>query len=118
MKKNSCTQINPKKYLCYGLKKIHTRNLITKKIPAARKSPPHNFSDGPSLRYNVLKRLKVVFALITDEFITIFLSFLSLALRNNLESETSYFLKKIRESNPLETPAEFPIVHFRVRYDR
>ena len=30
--KNSCTPINPKKYSCYGLKKIHTRNLITKKI--------------------------------------------------------------------------------------
>ena len=29
--------INPKTYSCYGLKKIHTRNLITKKIPAARK---------------------------------------------------------------------------------
>ena len=91
-------------------KKIHTRNLITKKIPAARKSPPsHNFSNGPSLRYNVLKRFKVVFALITDEFITIFLSFLSLVLRNNLESETRYFLKNFRESNPLETSAEFPI---------
>ena len=37
--KNSCTPINPKKYSCYGLKKIHTRNLITKKIPAARKFP-------------------------------------------------------------------------------
>ena len=92
-------------------KKIHTRNLITKKIPAARKFPPlsHNFSNGPSLRYNVLKRFKVVFALITDEFTTIFLSFLSLVLRNNLESETRYFLKNFRESNPLETPAEFPI---------
>ena len=93
-------------------KKIHTRNLITKKIPAARKSPPphsHNFSNGPSLRYNVLKRFKVVFALITDEFITIFLSFLSLVLGNNLESETRYFLKNFRESNPLETPAEFSI---------
>ena len=31
MKKNSCTPINPKKYSCYGQKKIHTRNLITKK---------------------------------------------------------------------------------------
>ena len=31
MKKNSCTPINPKKYSCWGLKKIHTRNLITKK---------------------------------------------------------------------------------------
>ena len=36
MKKNSCTPINPKKYSCYGLKQIHTRNLITKKIPPAR----------------------------------------------------------------------------------
>ena len=29
--KNSCLPINPKKYSCYGLKKIYTRNLITKK---------------------------------------------------------------------------------------
>ena len=29
--KNSCSSINPKKYSCYGLNKIHTRNLITKK---------------------------------------------------------------------------------------
>ena len=35
--KNSC---NSKKYSCYGLQKIHTRNLITKKIPAARNLPP------------------------------------------------------------------------------
>ena len=42
-------------------KKIHTRNLITKKIPAARKfptlpripPPPHNFSNGPSLTYDL-----------------------------------------------------------------
>ena len=33
--KHSCTPINPKKNSCYGLKKIHTKNLITKKIPAA-----------------------------------------------------------------------------------
>ena len=39
MKKNSCTPINPKKYSCHGLKKNHTRNLITKKIPDARKFP-------------------------------------------------------------------------------
>ena len=51
MKKNSCTPINPKKYSCYGLKKIHTRNLLTKKIPAARKFPsPHNLSNGRSLK--------------------------------------------------------------------
>ena len=53
MKKNSCTPVNPKKYSCYGLKKFHTRNLITKKILAARKFPPppptHNFSNSPSL---------------------------------------------------------------------
>ena len=48
--KNSCTPINPKKYSCHGLKKIHTRNLMTKKIPAARKFPsPHKISNGPSL---------------------------------------------------------------------
>ena len=29
--KNLCTPINPKKNSCYGLKKIHTRNLKTKK---------------------------------------------------------------------------------------
>ena len=52
MKKNSCTPINPKKYSCYGLKKIHTRNLITKKNCCGSKiplAPPHNFSNGPSL---------------------------------------------------------------------
>ena len=37
MKKNSCTPINRKKYSCYGLKKIHRRNLITKNIPGAQK---------------------------------------------------------------------------------
>ena len=31
MKKNACTPINTKKYSYYGLKKLHTRNLITKK---------------------------------------------------------------------------------------
>ena len=52
MKKNSCTPINPKKYSCYGLKKIHTRNLITKKNSCGSKipPPPHNISNGPSLR--------------------------------------------------------------------
>ena len=51
-KKKLCTPINPKKYSCYGLKKIHTRNLITKKNSRASKIPPlpHNFSNGPTLR--------------------------------------------------------------------
>ena len=38
-KKNSCTPINPKKYSCYGLKKIHTRNLITTKNSCGSKIP-------------------------------------------------------------------------------
>ena len=34
--------INPKKYSCYGLKKIYTRNLITKKNSCGSKIPlPH-----------------------------------------------------------------------------
>ena len=51
--KNSCTPINPKRYSCYGLKKI----------PTARKFPApslHNFSNGPSLNayhYVVVKSL-------------------------------------------------------------
>ena len=54
-KKNSCSPINPKKNPCNGLKKIHTRNLITKKNSCGSKilsSPPplHNFSNGPSLK--------------------------------------------------------------------
>ena len=51
--KNSCTPINPKKYSCYGLKNIHTRNLIRKKNSCGSKirlPPPHNFSNGPSLK--------------------------------------------------------------------
>ena len=53
--KNSCTSINPKKiFILWPKIKIHTRNLITKKIPAKNSPniplpPPHNFSNGPSL---------------------------------------------------------------------
>ena len=39
MKKNYCAPINPKKYSCYGLKKFHTRNLITKKNSCGSKIP-------------------------------------------------------------------------------
>ena len=51
MKKNSCTPLNPKKYSCNGLNKIHAKNLITKKNSCNSKIPlpPHNFSNGPSL---------------------------------------------------------------------
>ena len=38
-KKNPWTPINPKKYSCYGLKMIHTRNLITKKYSCGSKIP-------------------------------------------------------------------------------
>ena len=39
-------------------KKIHTRNMLTKKIPAARKLPIlDNFSHGPSLNNTVLEDL-------------------------------------------------------------
>ena len=41
-----------KNYSCYGLKKIHTRNLITQKNSCCSKIPlrtPHNFSNGPSV---------------------------------------------------------------------
>ena len=31
--------INPKKYSCYGVKKIHTRNLVTKKNSCGSKIP-------------------------------------------------------------------------------
>ena len=39
MKKNSCTPINPKKYSCYRLKKLHTGNMITKKYSCGSKIP-------------------------------------------------------------------------------
>ena len=53
--KKLCMPINPQKYSCYGLKKIHTRNLITKKNSCGWKIPQkpltlrHNFSNGQSL---------------------------------------------------------------------
>ena len=42
MKKNSCTPVNRKKHSCYGLKKIHTRKLITTKNSCGSKilQPP------------------------------------------------------------------------------
>ena len=37
--KTSCTPINPKNYSCHGLKKIHTKNLMTKKNSCCSKIP-------------------------------------------------------------------------------
>ena len=56
---NSCTPINPKKYSCYDLKKIHTSNLMTKKNSCGSKIPHppptlHNFSNGLSLKQYLL----------------------------------------------------------------
>ena len=48
--KNHARQLTLKNVHAIALKKIHTRNFVTKKIPAARKfPPPNNFSNGPSL---------------------------------------------------------------------
>ena len=51
MKKNSCTPINPKKIFMLWPKKKSYKEFDNKKIPAPWKfpSPPHNFSNGPSL---------------------------------------------------------------------
>ena len=51
-KKIHAHQLILKKYSCYGLKKILTSSLITKKNSCGSKiplPPPHNFSKGPSL---------------------------------------------------------------------
>ena len=40
MKKNSCTPINPKKYSCYGLKKIIKEFDNEKKFLRLENSPP------------------------------------------------------------------------------
>ena len=54
-KKNHACQLILKKFMLWP-KKMHTRNLMRKKIPAARTfpsplpPPPHNFSDGPSIK--------------------------------------------------------------------
>ena len=57
--KNSCTPINPKKiFMLWPKKKIHARNLITKKklLRLENSLSPHNFSNGPSLILSFLGR--------------------------------------------------------------
>ena len=51
-KKIQARQLILKKYSCHGLKKVHTRNLITTKNSCGSKipPPPNNFSNGPSLK--------------------------------------------------------------------
>ena len=61
MKKDSCTPINPKKYSCYGLKKIHTRNLSSfgNETKFLRLENFHEvftkFSNGPSLTWTLFR---------------------------------------------------------------
>ena len=60
MKKNSCAPVNPKKYSCYRLEKIHKKEFENeKKTAAAQKfpTPPHNFSNGLSLIWDVINTL-------------------------------------------------------------
>ena len=72
MKKKSCTPINPKKYSCHVLKKIHTRNLITKnhscgsKIPLLPPPPSIIFSNGPSLSGHRAELLDYVLEIRTE----------------------------------------------------
>ena len=69
MKKNSCTPINPKKYSCNGLNKIHAKNLITKKNSCSSKIPlpPHNFSNGPSLMLNLSRQLRTCIIVVLNQ---------------------------------------------------
>ena len=71
-KQNSCTPINPKKYSCYGLRKIQTWNFITKKFLRLENSPtppppppPHNFSNDPLLNVSGSEKIVIYFILQT-----------------------------------------------------
>ena len=60
-KKINARQLTLKNFMPWR-KKIHTRNVIAKKIPAARKfpnPPPHNFSNGLSLSEFFFKNQRV-----------------------------------------------------------
>ena len=61
MKKNSCMPINPKKYSCYGLKKNSYKDFDNEKkfLQCENSPPPHNFSNGLSLKFPINK-LEVV----------------------------------------------------------
>ena len=66
MKKNSRTPINPKKYSCKGLKKIHNE----KKFLRLENSPPppKTFSNGPSLLRSLAlgQQIKVIINTVTS----------------------------------------------------
>ena len=94
--KNSCTPINPEQYSCYGLKKIHTRNLITKKSSCGWKIPhitppppttPHNYSNCPFLSQTCLEANAILIG-----FFRLFLAGLDLNLQwHPLSQKASHF---------------------------
>ena len=104
MKKNSCKPINPKKYSCYGLKKIRARNLITKKNSCGSKIPlpPHNFSNGPSLMLTKqLRQLKTSTDAVTQRKHQLYKR-----TKSNSAHRPSISLGRMRASFPLVSTIE------------
>ena len=66
--KNSCAAINPKKYSCNGLNKIHAKNLITKKNSCSLKIPlpPITFLMVRPLSFIIFNRLRLTGTLLQN----------------------------------------------------
>ena len=94
--KNSCTPINPKKYLCCGLKKNSYKEFDNeKKSPAALKSPPpHSFSNGrvPNFKQT---NLKAYFKIIIQREVA---TFLKSQMIVHFVLKTDSFLAKLSEN--------------------
>ena len=104
--KNSCTPINPKKYSCYGLKKIHTRNLITKKNSYGSKiplPPPISFLMVRPLEYRI--------------FVVIFQQLLLVFILQLLKAQTKYLGRNWRKSNMKTMSAIYQKVRHRLNDD-
>ena len=82
-KKILARQLILKKCSCYSLKKIHTRNLMTKKkFLRLENSPPHNFSNGPSLMLQQLNTRSTNRTVCLDLFAIYIM--LSMSVKTNL----------------------------------
>ena len=83
-KKILARQLILKKCSCYSLKKIHTRNLMTKKkfLRLENSPPPHNFSNVPSLMLQQLNTMSTNRTFCLDLF-AIFIM-LSMSVKTNL----------------------------------
>ena len=104
--KNSCTPINPKKYSCYGLKKIHTKNLITKKNSYGSKiplPPPISFLMVRPLEYRI--------------FVVIFQQLLLVFILQLLKAQTKYLGRNWRKSNMKTMSAIYQKVRHRLNDD-